>query len=168
MFIQNQDKADGRQNKWDRQGRVVATKDNDQYLIKVDGSGRLTLRNRRFLRKFKVRSSDAPTFERHDKQAYQPESRPRGSNENVLPVRHTEISAEMNKAEHCSNPAAEQHLECTNSPELGQASPAEELPDQETNSTPTPSVTERRSSRRKKQHLVYNAATGEYVPPASR
>ena len=81
---------------------------------------------------------------------------------------HTETSAETNKAEHCSNPAAKQHLECTNSPELNQASPAEELPDQETNFTPTPSVTERRSSRRKKQHLVYNAATGEYVPPASR
>ena len=26
--------------------------DNDQYWVKIDGSGRLTLRNRRFLRKY--------------------------------------------------------------------------------------------------------------------
>ena len=31
---------------------IIATKNFDQYLVKVDGTGRLTLRNRRFLRKF--------------------------------------------------------------------------------------------------------------------
>ena len=51
VFIQNQNKSSGRPNKWDRQGIVIAIKDNDQYLVKVAGSGRLTLRNRRFLRK---------------------------------------------------------------------------------------------------------------------
>ena len=56
VFIQNQDKANGRPNKWDRQGTVIASKDHDQYLIKVHGSGRLTLRNRRFLRKFQIRT----------------------------------------------------------------------------------------------------------------
>ena len=38
--------------KWDHSGVVVETKPNDQYVIRVSGSGRLTLRNRRFLRKF--------------------------------------------------------------------------------------------------------------------
>ena len=56
VFIQNQGKSPGRRNKWDRQGRIVAIKDHDQHLVKVDGSGRLTLRNRRFLRKFQLRS----------------------------------------------------------------------------------------------------------------
>ena len=37
--------------KWDRSGIVVETKNNDQYVVKMSGSGRLTLRNRRFLRK---------------------------------------------------------------------------------------------------------------------
>ncbi len=62
VFIQNQDKANSRANKWDRQGTVIASKDHDQYLVKVHGSGRLTLRNRRFLRKFKVRT---PFIEEH-------------------------------------------------------------------------------------------------------
>ena len=55
VFIQNQDKSHGRPNKWDRQGTIIALKDNDQHLVKVHGSGRLTLRNRRFLRKFQLR-----------------------------------------------------------------------------------------------------------------
>ena len=57
VLIQNQDKSSGRPNKWDRQGKIIATKPNDQYLIRVDGSGRLTLRNRRFLRKYSLRSA---------------------------------------------------------------------------------------------------------------
>ena len=60
MFIQNQGKSPGRCNKWDRQGRIVAIKDHDQHLVKVDGSGRLTLRNRRFLRRFQLRSEVMP------------------------------------------------------------------------------------------------------------
>ena len=56
VFIQNQDKSSGRPLKWDRQGTVIACKQHDQYLVKVQGSGKLTLRNRRFLRKFQIRS----------------------------------------------------------------------------------------------------------------
>ena len=36
-------------NEWDRSGTIVDVKEHDQYLIKLDGSGRLSLRNRRFL-----------------------------------------------------------------------------------------------------------------------
>ena len=56
VLIQNQDKSSQRPNKWDKQGRIIVAKDHDQYLVKVDGTGRLTLRNRRFLRKFQLRS----------------------------------------------------------------------------------------------------------------
>ena len=38
--------------KWDKSGTVVELGNYHQYWVKVDGSGRLTLRNRRFLRKF--------------------------------------------------------------------------------------------------------------------
>lgn len=38
--------------KWDKTGVVIEVKQYDQYVIKVDGSGRVTLRNRKFLRKF--------------------------------------------------------------------------------------------------------------------
>ena len=50
VFIQNQHGP--HPNKWDRTGLVVEVGNFDQYRIKVDGSGRLTLRNRRFLRKY--------------------------------------------------------------------------------------------------------------------
>ena len=39
-------------NKWGKSGVVVELKDYHQYVVKVDGSGRLTVRNRKFLRKF--------------------------------------------------------------------------------------------------------------------
>jgi len=52
VLIQNQAKNRGRPNKWDRQGVIIAVKGNDQCLVKVDGTGRLTLRNRRYLRRF--------------------------------------------------------------------------------------------------------------------
>ena len=54
MWIQNQGKDAGRSTKWDRQGTVIAVKDNDQVLVRVHGSGRITIRNRRFLRKYEA------------------------------------------------------------------------------------------------------------------
>jgi hypothetical protein len=38
--------------KWDKSGTVVEIMGHDQYRIRMDGSGRTTLRNRRFLRPF--------------------------------------------------------------------------------------------------------------------
>ena len=39
-------------NKWDRTGIVIEVRQFHQYLVRVDGSGRQTLRNRKFLRKY--------------------------------------------------------------------------------------------------------------------
>ena len=50
VFLQNQQGASP--TKWDRLGTVVESLDHDRYRVKVDGSGRLTLRNRRFLRAY--------------------------------------------------------------------------------------------------------------------
>lgn len=38
--------------KWDKTGQVVEVRQHHQYVIRIDGSGRMTLRNRQFLRKY--------------------------------------------------------------------------------------------------------------------
>ena len=38
--------------KWDKTRRVVEVRQFDQYVVRVDGSGRMTVRNRKYLRKF--------------------------------------------------------------------------------------------------------------------
>ena len=49
VFIQNQ--VGNSPRRWDKTGTIMECKDFDQYLVKVDGTGRLTLRNRKFLRR---------------------------------------------------------------------------------------------------------------------
>lgn len=49
VLVQNQHGP--KPTRWDRTGLVVETLGNRQYNIKMDGSGRVTLRNRRFLKK---------------------------------------------------------------------------------------------------------------------
>ncbi|CAG2217501.1 unnamed protein product [Mytilus edulis] len=41
-----------REVKWDKTGQVIEVRQFDQYVIRVDGSGRGTLRNRKFIRKY--------------------------------------------------------------------------------------------------------------------
>ena len=56
LFIQNQDASSKDFKKWNRQGTIITAGKHDQYLVKVHGTGRLTVRNRRFLRKYTLRS----------------------------------------------------------------------------------------------------------------
>ena len=58
VFIQNQ--RGTHPNKWDRSGVVVESPGHDQYRVKVHGSGRLTLRNRRFLRAYTPATPSIP------------------------------------------------------------------------------------------------------------
>ena len=50
VIVQNQ--LGNHPRKWDKTGTVIEVKQHNQYLIKIDGSGRATLRNRQFLRKY--------------------------------------------------------------------------------------------------------------------
>ena len=59
-YVRIQNQTGQHPNKWDRTGTVVEVKQHDQYQVKVDGSGRVTLRNRRFLRKFTSITSPEP------------------------------------------------------------------------------------------------------------
>ena len=55
-FVQNQTGPSPK--RWDRTGIVIEAHPHDQYTIKIDGSGRLTTRNRKFLRYFQPASMD--------------------------------------------------------------------------------------------------------------
>ena len=50
VWIQNQ--TGPHPTKWDKTGVIVEVRQYHQYVIRVDGSGRITLRNRKFLRKY--------------------------------------------------------------------------------------------------------------------
>ena len=60
VFIQNQ--VGNHPRRWERTGTVVELKDHDQYNVRVDGTGRLTLRNRRFLRSLSPIVRTQPTL----------------------------------------------------------------------------------------------------------
>ena len=49
VFVQNC--HDLHPNKWDRMGTIMESLEHDRYTIKIRGSGRLTMRNRKFLRR---------------------------------------------------------------------------------------------------------------------
>ena len=51
-YVRLQNQTGPHPKKWDKTGRVIEVRQFDQYIIKVDGSGRVTLRNRKFLRKY--------------------------------------------------------------------------------------------------------------------
>ena len=53
VLIQNQSGAGKGAKRWDKTGTVVEDKGFDKYSVKVDGSNRVTDRNRRYLRYFK-------------------------------------------------------------------------------------------------------------------
>ena len=59
VFVQNQRGAGKSAKRWDRAGTVVEDKGFDKYSVKIDGSGRISDRNRRYLRFFKP---DSPTL----------------------------------------------------------------------------------------------------------
>ena len=52
-IVQIQNQVGHKSSRWDLTGIIVEVKPHDQYLVKVHGSGRLTLRNRKFLKKIK-------------------------------------------------------------------------------------------------------------------
>ena len=58
--VRMQNQTGCRKNKWDKSGVVVEDMGNRQYRVRVDGSGRLSVRNRRFLRVYKQREPGQP------------------------------------------------------------------------------------------------------------
>ena len=81
--IQNQIGRDPR--KWDKTGIVIEVKQFDQYVVKVDGSGRVTLRNRKFLRQYTPVPSSHPRLDIECDLAYKSQHLPLPSAINVRP-----------------------------------------------------------------------------------
>lgn len=51
-YVRIQNQMGPHPTKWDKTGIIVEVRQFDQYVVRVDGSGRVTLRNRKFLRKY--------------------------------------------------------------------------------------------------------------------
>ena len=66
VFVQNQ--TGNHPRRWERTGIIVEVKDFDQYSVRIDGTGRHTLRNRKFLRLFKAINRDNTTHQHTDVQ----------------------------------------------------------------------------------------------------
>ena len=178
VMIQNQS---GRfPKKWDKCGIVVETKRNDQYVVKILGSGRLTLRNRRFLRKYEPHFQQAPewnasyvkapfatpaeamlqtptTSERKLIEDSQDASSPKGSLNVSIPVANEEKS-------HISQPPAalparaqSPPMHTTHSPQRAVAIGSPVEPSREGN----------RPTRVRQQRKIYDAGAGESVIPTA-
>ena len=61
--------------KWDKTGTVVEVRQHDQYVVKIDGSNRATLRNRKFLRKYEPMFPIKPRATLSDRLKNMPEPR---------------------------------------------------------------------------------------------
>ncbi len=62
--IQNQTGA--HPTRWDKTGVVIEVRQFDQYAVRVDGSGRMTIRNRKFLRKYTPVQIQPPQYDIRD------------------------------------------------------------------------------------------------------
>ena len=169
VLIQNQNKDTGRPNKWDRQGTIIAIKDNDQCLIKVDGSGRLTLRNRRFLRKLETGQSCAPqmSFPMYIQQDEPKEVRELTTAIEVSrPQQRTLATDKMTPIEEISQQQANNILQQNGVAEVDEREAAEAPPTQQSHDQVCVSpIVPRQSTRIRTQRRVYNAATGKFVDP---
>ena len=187
VWIQNQNRDTGRENKWDRQGTVIAVKDNDQFLVKVHGSGRLTLRNRKFLRKFELENYHdqqvtAPAFETKMTGAKEPiKSQPQKTSAETelpagefapdeaihqLPLSYADVVLEQPNEDR-GRPSP-QRPAAIDVPLNDQALSPHDVPSpkQIVNEMTPPATSPRRSNRTKVQRQVYDANTGTFVKPS--
>ena len=51
-YVRIQNQTGTHPTQWDKTGIVVEVRQFDQYVVRVDGSGRITVRNRKFLRRY--------------------------------------------------------------------------------------------------------------------
>ena len=174
--------------KWDRSGTIVETKPNDQYTVKVAGSGRLTLRNRRFLRRYE-------SHDLHEHPSNSPSTTTKGTTTTPIsvPSKVTEhalpLSTPESNIEDAEDPAHYQLplQHTTPAVETQSVSPGtlcmnptrlsfgtvptqqtmEIVTPQDNASTPPVAYCPRRSSRPRTVRKTYDATSGTYKAPAS-
>ena len=171
--------------KWDNSGTIVETKPNDQYVVKVSGSGRLTIRNRRFLR----------LYEQHNLHQSSPDkclTPTIAAKRPMLPTvtEHPVIVQNSDATSPCKQPCTLNHTPLPGSPvrpNLETMHPSQtiptrlsfgDIPPQSTSSEtevaapgdilpPVVFSPPRRSTRMKKERTVYDADSGSYKAPSS-
>ena len=192
VFIQNQNPSHGKPNKWDHEGTVVEIGDNDQYLVQVHGTGRVTLRNRRFLRKFQptsqisepkfpvaVRSTvqgDLPDSSAIDHPILQLPQEPDvptkpddiGEHPPTSPVWNVAVPTDPSPVERSSVEELPKRgrgrPKKNGSPSQSRWDPVPCSRDMQENESNAPAE-QRRSTRERRQRMVYNPVDGKYVPP---
>ena len=65
-MVQIQNQRGNNPKRWNKSGKIIEKLDFDQYLVKVDGGGRITRRNRRFLKKIISTLADKELVEREE------------------------------------------------------------------------------------------------------
>ena len=147
VFMQNQ--TGNHPKKWDRTGTITECLQHNQYSVVNDQSGKLTLRNRQFLRKYVPTAKNVllgiPLINSGD--VTEP-TQPPSQTKTTIP----------DDLQHPPTNGNEDPEACQ---QVGDESPATESP--ATDDEPVPSV--RRSSRTRKQAKVYDASSGKYVEP---
>ena len=152
VFVQNQN--GNHPTKWDRTGEIVECRPHNQYVVKIDASGRITLRNRQFLRKFTPSGSSAlngiPPVATPEPHEDAPAStittdshRPNINENNTSATPPQEPSAEINVEPIVPHP---------------ETSHSEDLPPAQPDVLPP-----RRSERQRKPTRVYDPSSGKHV-----
>ena len=188
VFVQNQGSNLKNQKKWDREGTILKKGEHDQYLVKVRGTGRLTLRNRRFLRRITHRPAVAEQYvgaqpiqppvrqemSRPEKKDVVTDKQPttvscdvQGQVPSPLPERPEPLVAKF--------PVAQQPIEDHSaSSDHSAGNDAELVPSDVPMPVDVPNVhcapgasVVRRSARAKCPRTIYNPASGKYVLPHS-
>ena len=167
VLIQNQDKGSRAPTKWDRQGIVVKVGDYDQYLVRVIGSGRLTLRNSGFLKKCRE-IGDRVGVVPQVRQAQRPPDIPvptQLSDEVLTPIQHVsdECHPGASMTGTVSPPLSKEPLTPVVNDDIARRStvspPLSKVP-----ITPImEDVDVRRSTHMKKQRQFYDAHSGTFV-----
>ena len=156
VFVQNQ--KGHYPNKWDSSGVIVEVKDFDEYLIKLTGSGRITLRNQRLIRKFephtlyntgtcKLPIPSVPLSQVH------PEPSPNASSSPFFPPTAPVVTTKQPES---PDPESERHNQSPH-PEFSPNS------DDMLNETVPNSPIPRRSSRARSATRFYDPESGTYV-----
>ena len=173
VYIQNQ--AGNNPTRWDRSGVIVEIRDFDQYIVKVNGSGRLTIRNRRFLRKFEPHQ----LYQNHDLPSSNHRFFPDVPRNSPLPPTVTNSSSVNKPVQATTEPTNTQiqpndqsststenhseipHLDSSVTPQPSNLT--EDLPAAPMSTSVTTDTSPRRSVRVRQPKKIYEPETGKYV-----
>ena len=149
VMVQNQ--SGPKPNRWDRSGVVVEVKPHGQHLVRMDGSRRVTLRNRQFVRKVEpLVAADRGTAPSPRSESGAPSSQPASQH---VPVTRATRACPPVLGNERDVPQLGKQMECQQQQEPTDAPPVEVPTQPETpgRDEPAPRFEPRRSSRTPQQ-----------------